>query len=583
MEKRKAIGNIVIIAFIVVPSLWLINHIVGYFEVTVGSGFYEVVVGFADSFRVHPYPYVTALSVGLTFAVILLLIAIIVSQKIDSRNNAYKGIEHGSSRWATKGELKKYSDQQDFSNNVILADGVYKRYQGQFSDRSLNKNNNIALFAGSGAGKSYWMGLQIMQAESSYFLSDPKGETIEKLGKFLESQGYQIKIVNTANPALSVNRYNPFAYVHSEDDQLKFVEMLISVTNEGSSNRDIFWENSERMLLSAYVALMFEMIDKEERTMGTLCTLHRQAEAKEENEDYVSVLDEMFEMLREDIDERILTGELPKEYESYALTQYENFKKGAGKTLQSIIVSVSVRLARFNLPAIKQMLSADDLDIEKMGSEKVFIGAIIDDYDKTFSFIATMLEYQIINTLLRVAEEEHGGTLPIPVQLLLDEVRNIGKIPNLDIAIAVVRSRNISIILALQSVAQLKDVYGEQAAETILDCCGVVLYLGGGRSKVTTETISAYAGMATIETSSISTEKGSTKNPGISYSDKGRELLNSDEVFRLQTGWVVVSLAGVFPYRGKQFDISKHPNYKKTGYASKDLYPIYARGIRGVA
>lgn len=529
--------------------------------------------GLTSSLTERPWPYLTPAPLAAGLVAMLLVAAAYAAMRLDAGQEEWRGIEHGSARWATRRELAPYADARDFSNNMILAKGVYMRYQGQPRSRRYSKNNNVLLVAGSGRGKSIWTALQLMQAHSSYLLTDPKGETLARMAGYLERRGYEVRVLNTASPELTLHRYNPFAYIRSTADIYKFAVMFMGVTTGDAQKAEAIWENSDNMLIAAYVAFMFERLRPEERTMGTLCLIHDCADVQEQ-EGYVSVLDELFEQLREDVEARRAAGELPPGYESYALTLYEGFKKGASRTMQSVLISVSSRLAPFAVPEVRAMTEVDEMDLEEMGERRVLLGAVIDDIDPAFSFIATMLESQAMTVLSRKADLSPGRRLKVPVQLLLDEARNIGKIPNLDKLVAVARSRGISVVMGLQSLAQLEAVYGKDAMQTMLDCADTVVYLGGGRSEATTDAVSGWAGQATIDTRSVSSGKGAAAQATVSHQRAGRALLGQDEVARLSAGEALIHITGEHTYVGPAYDLAAHPGYKDTGYASGEEYRI---------
>lgn len=476
---------------------------------------------------------------------------------LGTRNNFLVGKEHGSAAWGTTRNICNFKDKI-YSRNMLFT----KTEQMSLDTRKTFRNNNVLIIGGSGSGKTrFYVKPNLMQLHSSYVITDPKGGLIKECGKMLENAGYRIKVLNLINMETS-DRYNFFNYIRDEKDILKLVTNLITNTNAPQSkSAGDFWEKAETALLQALFAfVLFEALP-EEKNIGTVMEMLRLAEVKEENEDFKSPLDIMFDDLK------------TSNPDHFACKQYDLFKLAAGKTAKSILVSVGVRLSPFNINVVQEMLSEDTIGIDTIGDEKTALFVIIPDSDRTFNFISAMMYQQLFDSLFLKAENEYGGRLPYHVRFLLDEFANIGQIPNFEIYIATMRSREISVNVVLQNVAQLKGIY-KDTWETITGNCDTLLFLGG-KEQSTLEYISKLVGKTTIDLRTTNESKGQTGSYSINNQVVGRDLITPSEVGLLQGTECILSIRGVPPFLSQKFDITKHSKYRElSDFDKKNAYTL---------
>lgn len=487
----------------------------------------------------------------------IMIIALIYLYNTFGRNNYLVGTEHGSAKWGTEKDIKPFIDKIE-EKNIILT----KTESLSLDTRKTLRNNNVLVIGGSGSGKTrFFVKPNLMQKHTSYVITDPKGSLIKETGKMLEDAGYKIKIFNLIDMDKS-DKYNFFSYLRDEKDVLKLVNNLITNTNSPySKTSGDFWEKAETALLQALFSYILFETREEDKHIGSVMELLRLAEVREDNEDFKSPLDLLFEDLKE---------ENPN---NFASKQYDLFKLGAGKTSKSILVSVGVRLSAFNIPAVTELLSEDTLEMDTLGDEKTALFVILPDTDKTFNFISAIMYQQLFDTLFLKAEKEYGGRLPFHVRFLLDEFANIGQIPNFETYIATMRSREVSVSVILQNVAQLKSLY-KDTWETITGNCDTLLFLGG-KEQSTLEYISKMIGKTTIDLRTTNQSKGQTGSFSINEQVLGRELITSSEVGLLKTDECILSIRGVEPFLSKKYDITKHKNYKElSDYDEKNTYRI---------
>lgn len=495
------------------------------------------------------------LLIGLVFALIPIAVYL---YNTAGRTNFLVGKEHGSAEWGKRSNIKPFVDKNPEQNML------FTNTEGMSLDtRKTFRNNNVVVIGGSGSGKTrFYVKPNLMQCHSSYVITDPKGSLINETGKMLQQNGYKVKIFNLIDFAKS-DHYNFFEYVHDEKDILKLITNLITNTNGDKKGgaADPFWEKAETALLEALFAFVLMEAPKNEQNIATIMELLRLAEVKEENENYKSPLDILFEDLK---------AENP---DHFACKQYDLFKMAAGKTAKSILVSVGVRLATFNIKAVSDMLSEDTMELDKIGDEKTALFIVISDSDRTFNFLAAMMYQQLFDSLFLRAEQKYGGRLPIHVRFLLDEFANIGLIPNFEIYIATMRSREMSVNVILQNVAQLKGLY-EKTWETITGNCDTLLFLGG-KEQSTCEYISKMIGKTTIDLRTTSESKGQSGSYSNSGQVVGRELITPDEVGLLGGNECILSIRGVRPFKSRKYIIEKHKRYKQLAdYDKKNTYIV---------
>ena len=533
----------------------------------IGQGFQTA---FASS---APSLHVLDICVGILGAV---LVRLAVYVKSKNAKKYRKGIEYGSARWGTAADIAPYIDPvPDW--NIPLTRTESLTMTSRPKDPKTARNKNILVIGGSGSGKTrFFVKPSIMQMHSSYVITDPKGQLLKETGKMLlhgapkldengkpvrDGRGkvvyepYRIKVLNTINFSKSM-KYNPLAYVRSEKDILKLVNVIIANTKgDGEKSSEDFWVKAERLLYCALIGYIWYEAEPEERNFITLLYLLNACEAREDDETYKSPVDILFDDLAK------------KQPEHFAVKQYVKFKMAAGKTLKSILVSCGARLAPFDIKELRDIMTEDELELDTMGDRKTALFLIMSDTDTTFNFVIAMLQSQLFNLLCDKADDFYNGRLPVHVRCLLDEFANVGQIPNFDKLIATIRSREISASIILQSQSQLKTIY-KDAADTIVGNCDSTLFLGG-KEKGTLKEISELLGKETIDSLSQSENRGAQTSHGLSYQKLGKELMTQDEIAVMDGGKCILQLRGVRPFFSDKFDITKHPRYQYLSDADK--------------
>ena len=490
------------------------------------------------------------LLIGIAGALILRLA---VYMKGKNAKKYRHGMEYGSARWGTPADIAPYMDK-DFFNNIPMTMTERITMSSRPKQPKYARNKNILVIGGSGSGKTrFFCKPSLLQAHSSYVVTDPKGTLLPEIGSFLERKKYRIKCLNLINFKKSM-RYNPLAYIRSEKDILKLVNALILNTKgEGEKSSEDFWVKAERLYYSALIGYIWYEAPEEERNFITLLDLINASEAREDDETYQSPVDILFQQLEE------------KEPDHFAVKQYRKFKMAAGKTLKSILISCGARLAPFDIKELRNLMETDELELDTLGDSKTALFVIISDTDSTFNFVAALMYSQLFNLLCDKADDFYGGRLPVHVRLILDEFANIGQIPNFDKLIATIRSREISASIILQSQSQLKTIY-KDAADTIVGNCDSTLFLGG-KEKSTLKEISELLGKETIDSYNQSENRGAQTSHGLTYQKLGKELMTQDELAVMDGGKCIFMLRGVRPFLSEKYDLTKHPNYRYTADA----------------
>ena len=551
-----------LVGILSMAMFWIVNRFAFLFSTASFVGFYDkyqyAINNLIGSLIANPvFISQTLFDFAIGFVGALLPFAMYL-YNTTGRTNFMVGKEHGSAEWGKHKNIKPFVDRNPEKNML------FTNTEGMSIDtRKTFRNNNVVVIGGSGSGKTrYYVKPNLMQCHSSYVITDPKGSLILETGKMLEKNGYKIKIFNLIDFAKS-DHYNFFEYVHDEKDILKLITNLITNTNgdKKGGGADPFWEKAETALLEALFAFVLMEAPKNEQNIATVMELLRLAEVKEDNENYKSPLDILFEDLK---------AEKP---DHFACKQYDLFKLAAGKTAKSILVSVGVRLATFNIKAVSDMLSEDTIELDKIGEEKTALFIVISDSDRTFNFLAAMMYQQLFDSLFLKAEQKYGGRLPIHVRFLLDEFANIGLIPNFEIYIATMRSREMSVNVILQNVAQIKGLY-KDTWETITGNCDTLIFLGG-KEQSTCEYISKMIGKTTVDLRTNSESKGSQGSYSNSGQVVGRELITPDEVGLLAGDECILSIRGVRPFKSKKYVIERHKRYKLlSDYNKKNTYVV---------
>ena len=464
-----------------------------------------------------------------------------------NRKNYRRNEEYGSAKWANNKAVNKKYTEKDYYSNKILSQNVRIGLDG----RRHRRNLNTLVIGGSGAGKTRFFGKpNLMQCNTSFVVLDPKGEQLRDVGNLLEKEGYVIKVVDLINMNRS-HCYNPFRYIKDDKDVLKLITNLIrNTTPKGSQTNDPFWEKSETALLEALCLYLLHEAPEEEQNFTMVMEMIAAAEVKEDDEEYQSPLDELFERLE------------IRNPNSLALKQFKIYKQAAGKTAKSILISVGVRLSAFNLESIASLTATDELELDLVGERKTAIFAVIPDNDSTFNFLIGMLYTQLFQMLYYQADIVHGGALPVPVHFLMDEFANVALPDEFDKLLSTMRSRLIFVSIIIQNLAQIKGLY-KDSWESIVGNCDTLYYLGGNEQS-THKFMSEYLGKETLDTNTYGKSSGRSGNYSTNYQQAGRELLTPDEVRLLDNDYGLLFIRGERPVFDKKYDILKHPRINET-------------------
>lgn len=464
-----------------------------------------------------------------------------------NRKNYRRNEEYGSAKWANNKAVNKKYAEKDYYSNKILSQNVRIGLDG----RRHRRNLNTLVIGGSGAGKTRFFGKpNLMQCNTSFVILDPKGEQLRDVGNLLEKEGYVIKVVDLINMNRS-HCYNPFRYIKDDKDVLKLITNLIrNTTPKGSQTNDPFWEKSETALLEALCLYLLHEAPEEEQNFTMVMEMIAAAEVKEDDEEYQSPLDELFERLE------------IRNPNSLALKQYKIYKQAAGKTAKSILISVGVRLSAFNLESIASLTATDELELDLVGERKTAIFAVIPDNDSTFNFLIGMLYTQLFQMLYYQADIVLGGALPVPVHFLMDEFANVALPDEFDKLLSTMRSRLIFVSIIIQNLAQIKGLY-KDSWESIVGNCDTLYYLGGNEQS-THKFMSEYLGKETLDTNTYGKSSGRSGNYSTNYQQAGRELLTPDEVRLLDNDYGLLFIRGERPVFDKKYDILKHPRINET-------------------
>ena len=590
-----------------------VGNLIGFaYRTAEGNGFQEKILPFMSNLgvafaRIFPSLHPFDLLFGLVLAGVMRLVLYVKSK---NKKKFRQGEEYGSAVWGGEKDIEPYMDLSCPENNVILTK-TESLTMGKPSAPKFARNKNILVIGGSGSGKTrFFVKPNLMQMHSSYVVTDPKGTVLVECGKMLERgrpkrvngkvvyrrddkgnylkdkngryipvyEPYKIKVFNTIDFAKSMH-YNPFAYIskkNREKDILKFVEVLIKNTSSSQQpSGDDFWVKAEKLLYTAYIALIFAMYPEDEWNFETLIDMINNSECREDDEEFKNSIDLEFEIVEcwlngtkhddpdvmEDYADLFETKPDAEQRRmgTFALKQFKAYKLAAGKTAKSILISCSTRLAPFAIDEVLEITSYDELHLDKLGDELSALFIIISDTDATFNFLVAIMYSQLFNLLCTKADNSPGGKLTYHVRCLLDEFANIGEIPQFEKLIATIRSREISASIILQAKSQLKAIYKDNA-DTIEGNCDTMLFLGG-KEKSTLKEISESLGKETIDSFNTSTNRGQSESYGMNYQKLGKELKSQDELAVMDGGKCILQVRGVRPFFSDKFDITRHKQY----------------------
>jgi type IV secretion system protein VirD4 len=498
-----------------------------------------------------------------TILIFILIYGLGIGIYYSLKRNYRKGEEHGSAKWGDPRQLsKKYADKNK-PDNILLSQNVRIGLDG----RKHRRNLNVMVVGGSGSGKTrFYAKPNVMQCNTSLVVLDPKGEILRDTGHLLEQQGYELRVLDLINTERS-HGYNPFTYLRDDKDVLKLVGNIVrNTTPKGAQSNDPFWERAETALMEALILYLVHEAPPFEQNFPMVMEMIGAADVREDDEEYASVLDELFERLEN------------RDPENLAVKQYNIFKLAAGKTAKSILISLGVRLEKFNLPQIAGVVSHDEMDFPSLGKKKVALFALIPDNDSSLNFIIGMLYTQLFQELYYLADHMYGGRLPVHVHCVMDEFANVALPDEFDKILSTMRSREISVSIILQNLAQLKALF-EKQWESIVGNCDEFVYLGGNEQS-THEYISKMLGKATIDTNTYGQSKGRNGNYSTNWQITGRELYTPDEVRMLDNRFVLLFIRGERAVQDGKYDLLHHPNIRFTADGGT---PPYVHGLSPLA
>ena len=541
MKDRKQ-DDYIFLGLLIIPVIWFAILIAPY-----SSGGLIYSLPYISEAINHPFSFSWCDNTPRMILIFTLIYAIGVMVYLSTMKNYRRTVEYGSAKWANALNVNRKYASKNYLENKLLSQNVRIGLNGKIHRRNLN----TIVIGGSGAGKTrFYCKPNIMQCNTSFVVLDPKGEILRSEGYLLEKEGYVIKIIDLIDMSKS-HGYNPFHYIQSDKDILKLITNLIrNTTPKGSQSMDPFWEKSETALLEALMLYLYHYAPEDEQNFTMVMEMLTYAEVKEDDEEYESPLDELFYSLRK------------TDPQSLALKQYEIYRSGATKTIQSILISVGVRLAAFNLDSMASLTRFDELELDKIGERKTALFAVIPDNDSTFNFLVGMLYTQLFQMLYYQADYVYGGELPVPVHFLMDEFANVALPDEFDKLLSTMRSRQIFVSIILQNLAQIKTLF-KDSWESIVGNCDELYYLGGNEQS-THKFISEYLGKETLDTNTFGKSTGHSGSYSTNYQQTGRELLTPDEVRLLNNDYGLLFIRGELPIMDKKYDLLKHPNINET-------------------
>ena len=536
---------------------WFCLKIGTAYRLAAGAGFGEKLLGLGQTIGTAFASFAPGLApldwfVGIVGAVGFRLLIYCKARKAKKfRRDA----EYGTARWGNEKDIKPFVDPK-FENNMLLTATERLTMNTRPKNPANARNLNFCGSGSSGSGKTrFWLTPQLLQAHSSYVVVDPKGGVLGQVGAFLQRRGYQIKVFNSIDFSKSMH-YNPLSYIRNEADILKFVNALITNTKGEGKEGDPFWTKAETLLYCALIAYIIFEGPAEDRNMNTLVDMISGMEVKEDDENYKNAVDYMFD------------GLAKRKPDCFAVKQYRKFKLSSGKTAKSILISCGARLAPFDIPQLREIMSYDELELDKLGDEKSALFFLISDTDTTYNFLVALAFSQMFNLLCERADNTYGGRLPYHVRVLWDEAANTGQVPGLEKIVAVIRSREISLTLFYQAMSQCKALYKDHS-ETIMGNMDSIVFLGGREASTLKDISENWLGKATISMQTEGRSRGQSESYSQNMQRLGRELMTTSEITTMPGDKCILQLRGLPPFLSPKYDLKKHPNYKYTAEFDK--------------
>ena len=536
---------------------WFFSKIGTAYRIAPGTDFGTKLMGMLDTFPKAFETYWPGLGgidllVGLAGAAGVYLL---IQSKIRQAKKFRRDAEYGTARFGTKEDIKPFVDPK-FQNNVILTGTEFLTMNTRPKIPSNARNLNACVIGSSGSGKTrFWLTPQLLQAHSSYVVVDPKGGTLDQCGRFLQREKYRVRVFNSIDFSKSMH-YDPLAYIKTESDVLKFVTALIANTKGDGKEGDEFWTKAETLLYCALVSYIVFEGPEEERNMNTLVEMINSMEVREDDETFKNAVDYMFDGLER------------RSPQHFAVRQYKKYKLASGKTAKSILISCGARLAPFDIPQLREIMSYDELELDKLGDEKSALFFLISDTDTTYNFLVALAFSQMFNLLCERADNTYGGRLPYHVRVLWDEAANTGQVPGLEKIVAVIRSREISLTLFYQAMSQCKALYKDHS-ETIMGNMDSIVFLGGREASTLKDISENWLGKATISMQTEGRSRGQSESYSQNMQRLGRELMTTSEITTMPGDKCILQLRGLPPFLSPKYDLKKHPNYKDTAEFDK--------------
>ncbi len=538
---------------------WAFLKIGTAYRLAAGANFLAKVMGISQTIGpafanftpgLNPVDWLVALVGAVAFRLLIYI-------KSKNAKKFRRDAEYGSARWGNEKDIKPFVDPK-FENNVILTGTEFLTMNTRPKNPANARNLNCCVIGSSGSGKTrFWLTPQLLQGHSSYVVVDPKGGVLSQVGHFLQNmRGYKIKVFNSIDFSKSMH-YNPLAYIKTEADILKFVNALISNTKGEGKEGDPFWTKAETLLYCALLGYIIFEGAEDDRNMNTLVDMISSMEVKEDDEEFMNAVDYMFAGLEK------------RKPDCFAVKQYKKYKLSSGKTAESILISCGARLAPFDIPQLREIMSYDELELDRMGDRRTAMFFCISDTDGTYNFLVALAFSQMFNLLCERADNVHGGRLPHHVRVLWDEAANTGQVPGLEKLVAVIRSREVSLTLFYQQLAQCKAIY-DKNAETILGNMDSVVFLGGREASTIKEISENWLGKATISMQTDGRTRGNSESYSQNTQRLGRELMTPSELATMPGDRCILQLRGLPPFYSRKYDLKQHPNYKFTAEARKN-------------